>query len=257
MRIGARPASTVADVLTEAGWSVVIFEKGRNHLIDLADPRHSPHRLFQRRDQVRQPSLPRSGPSDRAEDVPHRRGTGRPQPRRRGEHDPFDRRRRRGARRRQDPAVQRGGLPSPVRARPPEGRGRRGLAPRLRRARAVLREGRKEHRCRGARRREPVRSMEVGSLSDAPGCAHVRRHALGCGRRAARVPPVSRADGRQLGSLRRQAGVQQLRILRILRLPDPREGRPGRDAAAGSSDRAGRAPPRDASSRGSAGTATG
>jgi gluconate 2-dehydrogenase alpha chain len=37
--IGSGPGgSTVADVLTAAGWSVVIFEKGRNHLIDLDDP---------------------------------------------------------------------------------------------------------------------------------------------------------------------------------------------------------------------------
>ncbi|MFZ0666173.1 MAG: GMC family oxidoreductase [Acidimicrobiales bacterium] len=41
--IGSGPAGgTVADVLTAAGWSVVIFEKGRNHLIDLDDP----HRLL-------------------------------------------------------------------------------------------------------------------------------------------------------------------------------------------------------------------
>ncbi len=37
--IGSGPGgSTAADVLTRAGWSVVIFEKGRNHLIDLTDP---------------------------------------------------------------------------------------------------------------------------------------------------------------------------------------------------------------------------
>jgi choline dehydrogenase-like flavoprotein len=37
--VGSGPAgATAADVLTEAGWSVVIFEKGRNHLIDLDDP---------------------------------------------------------------------------------------------------------------------------------------------------------------------------------------------------------------------------
>jgi choline dehydrogenase-like flavoprotein len=37
--IGSGPGgATVADVLTAAGWSVVIFEKGRNHLIDLDDP---------------------------------------------------------------------------------------------------------------------------------------------------------------------------------------------------------------------------
>ena len=37
--VGSGPGgSTVADVLTAAGWSVVIFEKGRNHLLDLDDP---------------------------------------------------------------------------------------------------------------------------------------------------------------------------------------------------------------------------
>ncbi|MCU1464006.1 MAG: Choline dehydrogenase-like flavoprotein [Acidimicrobiales bacterium] len=37
--VGSGPGgSTVAEVLTAAGWSVLIFEKGRNHLIDLADP---------------------------------------------------------------------------------------------------------------------------------------------------------------------------------------------------------------------------
>lgn len=39
MIIGSGPGgSTAADILTAAGWSVVIFEKGRNHLIDPADP---------------------------------------------------------------------------------------------------------------------------------------------------------------------------------------------------------------------------
>ena len=37
--IGSGPGgSTAADVLTAAGWSVVIFERGRNHLIHLDEP---------------------------------------------------------------------------------------------------------------------------------------------------------------------------------------------------------------------------
>lgn len=37
--IGSGPGgSTAAELLTAAGWTVVIFEKGRNHLIDLEDP---------------------------------------------------------------------------------------------------------------------------------------------------------------------------------------------------------------------------
>jgi len=37
--IGSGPGgSTAADVLSAAGWSVLILEKGRNHLIDMADP---------------------------------------------------------------------------------------------------------------------------------------------------------------------------------------------------------------------------
>ncbi len=37
--VGSGPGgATAADILTAAGWSVVIFEKGRNHLLDLEDP---------------------------------------------------------------------------------------------------------------------------------------------------------------------------------------------------------------------------
>ena len=37
--IGSGPGgSTAADILTAAGWSVLILEKGRNHLVDLDDP---------------------------------------------------------------------------------------------------------------------------------------------------------------------------------------------------------------------------
>ena len=37
--VGSGPGgSTVADVLTAAGWSVIVLEKGRNHLISLESP---------------------------------------------------------------------------------------------------------------------------------------------------------------------------------------------------------------------------
>ena len=57
--------------------------------------------------------------------------------------------------------------------------------------------------------------------------------------------PYRVPDRRELGALRRPAGVQQLRVLRRLRLPDRGQGRPGRAAAPRAAHRPLRDPPRE------------
>ena len=64
--------ATVADVLTAAGWSVIILEKGRNHLLDLDAAVRAARPLRQRRDQVLPPPLPRPRPAARAAHLPPR-----------------------------------------------------------------------------------------------------------------------------------------------------------------------------------------
>ena len=72
--VGSGPGgATAADVLTAAGWSVAIIEKGRNHLLDPEDLTPAGLRLLQRRDQVPHPALPRSRPVGRAPHLPRRR----------------------------------------------------------------------------------------------------------------------------------------------------------------------------------------
>ena len=59
--IGSGPGgATAAEVLTRAGWSVRIMEKGRNHLLDPDDLTRPAGGLLQRRDQVHLALLPRS-----------------------------------------------------------------------------------------------------------------------------------------------------------------------------------------------------
>ena len=58
--IGSGPGgATTAEVLTRAGWTVAIMEKGRNHLLDPSDPTAAVGRLLERRDQVHSALFPR------------------------------------------------------------------------------------------------------------------------------------------------------------------------------------------------------
>lgn len=70
--IGSGPGgATAAEVLTAAGWSVVMLEKGRNHLVDLAPPHH-PLRHFAN-DEVALTRRHLLGPDPRLEPRTYRR----------------------------------------------------------------------------------------------------------------------------------------------------------------------------------------
>ena len=104
--IGTGPAgATAADVLTSAGWSVIMLEKGRNHLLSLDAPFAGLGSRLERRDQVAAPPLPRARSVPRTAQLPARRGRRRSAVRGRGEQPAVDRRRRRVPRRRQAPAL--------------------------------------------------------------------------------------------------------------------------------------------------------
>ena len=65
----------MADVLTAAGWSVIVLEKGRNHLVDLDGPARAAAPLRQRRDRPDPPPPARPRPAARAPHVPPRPAT--------------------------------------------------------------------------------------------------------------------------------------------------------------------------------------
>ena len=178
--IGSGPGgATVADVLTAAGWTVAIVEKGRNHLLDPDDPTRPASdysndeikflsRHFLGPDPLVEPRTFRTHEDDgdqihvgEVNSVPSTVGGG-------GTHAD-------------------GKVP---RFMPDDFRLLSELGPQpdadvadwpveLRRARALLRRGGAGHRGGRARRRQPLRRPPVGSVPDALGCADVRRHPVG------------------------------------------------------------------------------
>ena len=190
--------STAADVLTRAGWTVIIIEKGRNHLIDPDDLSRPAAGLLQRRDQVPLPAFPRARPADRAADVPDAvrrtatdltwvRSTPSRPPWRRG--DP---------RRRQGAALSSRGLPPAQRLRPIDG-SRPWPTGRSTTTSSSRTTPRSSARSGWRAKRGPTRSPPgARGPTHAVGGAHVRRRAVGGGGRAPGLASLSGSHGGQL-----------------------------------------------------------
>lgn len=108
---------------------------------------------------------------------------------------------------------------------------RRGLRSALRRRRGGHRRGRRDGH-------QPLRRLAVHRLPDVAGAGHAHRAGDLGGRRAGRPAPVPGAHRHQQRRTRRPTGVRGLRVLRPLRLPDRREGRPHRSPATDAAQRA-------------------
>ena len=172
--------ATAAEVLTRAGWSVVIMEKGRNHLLD-PDDLTKPAGDYSN-DEIKFISRYFLGPDPLVEPRAFRRSADE------GEHTHV------GEVNSIPTTVGGGGTHADgkvprfreedfrllLHLRAPGGRRGRRLAARLRRARAVLRRGRAGHRRGRPGGRQPVRRLALRALPDA---ARARRCTAPCCRR--------------------------------------------------------------------------
>ncbi len=232
--VGSGPGgATVADVLTRAGWTVVIMEKGRNHLLDPDDLTRPAadysndeikflHRHFLGPDPLVEPRTFR--PSDEDGDhihvgevnsIPSTVGGG-------GTHaDGKVPRFRRGRLR---PAQRHGPLPEADVADWPLAYD--DLEPYYAEAERLDGGG---GRCRG----QSLRRLALGSLPDAAGAPMYGATLSSASAERLGLHPYAGPHGGQLRPLRRPAGVQQLRVLCLLRVPHPRQGRPHGHAAPG------------------------
>ena len=203
-------------------------------------PPHEPLRHFANDEIAADPPPPaRPRPAAGAPHLPPLRRRRRPPPHRRGQQPAVHRRRRRRARRRQAPPLPRGGLPPPLGARARStGAGVEDWPLAVRRPRTALRRGRARLR-RGRRgRRQPVRGLAQRARSRCrpattcrwPWCRRRPPSGPGC-------TPTGRPTGVNSVPYDGRPAVRRLRVLRRLRLPGPRQGRPDRRAAAGAAHR--------------------
>ncbi len=233
--VGSGPGgATVADVLTRAGWTVVIVEKGRNHLLD-PDDLSRPAADYSN-DELKFLYRHFLGPDPLIEPRTFRRGE------EEGDHSYVG---------------EVNSIPTTVGG---GGTHADGKVPRFREEDFALlsthgpvegaevadwplsyddlepfyAEAERSIGVAGEAGANPSGGVAVGPVPHAVGGTDVRG---ACAR--ARPPrrlglhPYAGAHRRELGALRRAPGVQQLRVLRLLRLPHPRQGRPDRAVAAG------------------------
>ena len=193
--VGSGPGgATAADVLTDAGKSVCVLEKGRNHLLALEPPFDGPRPHLERRDQVRPPPLPRSRSTARAAHVPAFDCRRRPVVHGRVQQHAVDGRRRRIPRRRQASALC--ARSTSVSLREPG----RSTAPTSPTGRSTTTSSSRttpkpsDHRRRGRPHAESLRRVAQRPVPDAARRRHVPHDVDGARRGAARVSPVPRAD---------------------------------------------------------------
>ena len=236
--IGSGPGgATAAEVLTRAGWSVRMLEKGRNHLLD-PDDMTKPGRDYSN-DEIKFVSRYFLGPDPLIEPRAFRVSAAD------GEHTHV------GEVNSIPTTVGGGGVHAD------------GKVPRFREEDFHLRSARGPQEgahvddwpleydelepyyaeveraigVSGREGRQPVRRLAQRSLPDAPGCAHVRRAAVVGRGGEGGAASLRGADRGEQHRLRRPARLQQLRLLRVLRLSHPRQGRPGGPADPGHGDR--------------------
>ena len=211
----ARPARPRPTCSPSAGWSVIMLEKGRNHLLALDAPFGPLGHVSN--DEIKFIRRHFLGPDPFLEPrtLPPRRRRRRPPLRGRGQQPAVDRRRRRLPRRRQAPALPRGRLQGALRARSDRRRRHRRLARRLRRDGAVLRRGRAARSASpGDAGANPFAEWRSGPYPMPPGAdmfgaVLTTEAATRLGYHPYRAP-----TGVNSVPVRRPARVQQLRLLR-------------------------------------------